>query len=322
MTPQVSVVMPVRDGQRFLSLAIESVLSQTVRDLELLVVDDGSGDATPEIVRGFSARDDRVRLVQQPPSGISAALNAGLEAARSPWVARLDADDVALPERLERQLAAARSRPDVIVWASWAQTIDVEGRPIGRVSTGPVTDAEFARDHAAGFVEILHPTVMLRRDVALDVGGYDSRFDGAEDVELWDRMGVLGPMLTLPETLVRFRVHGGSFSTERFAEGVRIHRFVAARRRAAARGEELDIAAFLAAEDAASPLHQLARDLGVRARLRYRRAGVAYAEGRRAATAGHLLAALSVSPRYTATRLWRQVVSARFAREADVGGTR
>ncbi|MGH3441161.1 MAG: glycosyltransferase family 2 protein, partial [Nitriliruptorales bacterium] len=248
MTPHVSVVMPVRDGRRFLSFAIESVLSQTVRDLELVVVDDGSRDESPEIVRGFAARDERVRLLRQEPGGISAALNAGLEAANGRWVARLDADDVALPGRLERQLAAARSRPDVVVWASWAETIDVAGGAIGLVSTGPLTDAEFARDHAAGFVEILHPTVMLRRDLALEVGGYDSRFDGAEDVELWDRMGDFGPMLTIPELLVRFRVHGGSFSTARFTEGVRIQRFVAARRRAVARGEELDFDTFLASE--------------------------------------------------------------------------
>lgn len=319
MTPTVSVVMPVRNGGRFLRLAIESVLGQSMRDLELVVVDDGSQDDSAEIVRGYAARDRRVGLIQLPTSGISVALNAGLEAAGGAWVARLDADDVALPGRLARQLEAARARPDVVVWASWAETIDVTGRTIGRVSTGPLTDAEFARDHAAGLVEILHPTVMLRRTVALDVGGYDARFDGAEDVELWDRVGEVGPILTLPEPLVRFRVHGGSFSTERFADGVRIHRFVAARRRATARGDDLDFDGFLAQEATASALRRLGRELGVKARLRYRRAGVAYAEGRRAATAAHLLAALSVSPRYTTTRLWRQVFAGRLSDQAGVG---
>lgn len=304
--PAVSFVMPVKDGERFIAEAMTSVQEQTFRDLELVVVDDGSTDGTREIVRGRAREDPRIRLVEQDHRGLPGALNIGLEAARGPWVARLDADDRALPHRLERQLAAAARRPDVAVWAGWALTVDITGRIIGQVATGPVTDEEFRRAHASGFIEILHPTVLARRGVLLDVGGYDERFLIGEDVELWDRVGEVAPILTLPEPLIHFRAHPASESTRRLAESVQVHRFVAARRASRDAGDELSWSEFQAAE-AEGPLRdRLRRRVEERAVVEYRRAGVAYATSDLTSCLYHLAIAFLLRPRYVVPRLWRQ----------------
>lgn len=310
--PFVSFVMPVHDGERFLAGAIESVLCQTMGDLELVVVDDGSSDASAEIVRRAAARDRRVRLVQQSRAGLPVALNTGLETARGTWIARLDSDDQALPHRLARQLEVASRRPEVVVWAAWADTVDVAGRVIGQVTSGPATDEEFRRAHAAGFVEILHPTVLARREVLLRVGGYDTRFHIGEDVELWDRVGDHGLILTHPERLIRFRVHPESESTRRLAESVRVHRFVAARRAARAAGTDLRWEGFLEAEAAAPLSQRLARSLAERAAVAYRRAGVAYASGNAMSALPRLLLAALLRPAWVVRRLWRQLVAPRL----------
>lgn len=315
--PMVSVVMPVRNGARFVATAIESVQRQTVENLELVVVDDGSTDATADIVKRLAGADPRIRLLEEEHQGISRSLNRGIEAARAPWIARLDADDVALADRLERQLAAAASRPEVAVWAGWAITIDVEGRPIGKVTTGPATEEEFRREHGAGLVEILHPTVLLRREVVRSVGGYDPRFDGGEDVELWDRVGEVAPILTIREPLIRFRVHPESWSTLRMAEGLTIHRFVAARRTARNAGNDLSWEEFQEAEAAAGWYSRLRRKLEQRAGVEYRRAGVAYATSEPLSMARHLAVAFLLRPGHVAARLWRQFLRPRLADAVD-----
>jgi glycosyltransferase involved in cell wall biosynthesis len=132
--PRVSVLLPVRNGARWLNKAVESVLAQTLSDLELLAVDDGSTDATPEILAGFAARDSRVRLLRQRGVGLVAALNAGLAMARAPITARLDADDIALPHRLERQLLHLDRNGEIGLLGSWAHRIDESGRIAGRLA--------------------------------------------------------------------------------------------------------------------------------------------------------------------------------------------
>lgn len=314
VVPPVCVLIPVYNGARFVVGALRSLQRQTIEDLEIVVIDDGSTDATPKLVQEVAASDARVRLLRREHEGISAALNAGLRATRAEWVARLDADDEALPERLARQLAAAARDPSVVVWASWALTVDVEGRIIGEVRTGPVTQDEFRQAHADGRVEILHPTVLARRDVLLEAGGYDSRFDGAEDVELWDRVGEIGSILTIPEPLILFRAHPASTSTVGMGDTLRIQRYVAARRRAHDAGRTLSWEAFADAESTAPLLRRTIRELSVRGAVEYRRAGVAYADSMKLRAGLHLLLAAGLQPAYVLLRLWRQVLRPRLRR--------
>lgn len=117
-TPLVSVVMAVWNDPRWLRVAIDSILDQSLRELELVVVDDGSTDETVDILADAERRDPRVRLLRVPHTGAAAALNAGIEAARADFIARLDADDWSHPRRLERQLVLLRSRAEIGVVGS------------------------------------------------------------------------------------------------------------------------------------------------------------------------------------------------------------
>jgi glycosyltransferase involved in cell wall biosynthesis len=213
--PAVSVLMPVYNGERFIREAVASVLGQTWRDLELVVVDDGSSDRSLDIVEAF--RDPRIRNVSIGRSGISAALNAGLARCRAPFVARLDSDDVMEPRRLERQLDFLRARPRLGGCASYYWIIDEAGIVKGfqDPSLLSLEDVDLQL-RSGGRLIYAHPTIMFRREAVLDVGGYDSAFDGSEDVELILRMYEAGwPMLVQPERLTRFRVHPGSISAQR-----------------------------------------------------------------------------------------------------------
>src|SRR3954468_16236127 len=126
--PLVSVVLPVRDGAAFVADAVNSILVQTLRDFELLVIDDGSPDATPAILAQLAASDARLRVVTQSGLGLVAALNRGLSEARSRYVARMDADDLAAPERLASQCARLEMHPDVAALGSACRVIDRNGK--------------------------------------------------------------------------------------------------------------------------------------------------------------------------------------------------
>ncbi len=178
MTPRVSVVMPVRDGERFLREALDSTLAQTLDDLELIVVDDGSTDATPAILAEAAQRDSRVRVQRQEPGGLTVALNAGCALARAPLIARMDADDVMLPDRLERQVAYLDAHPDVALLGGGIVLVDETGREIDREPGRPQLDF-LVRN------ELTHATVMMRADAFRALGGY--RLDQSEDYDLWLR---------------------------------------------------------------------------------------------------------------------------------------
>src|SRR3712207_4054623 len=133
----ISVVMPVFNGQRFLAEAMDSLLAQTFRDFEVVAVDDGSTDDTPATLHRYAERDARVRVIRGDHAGISAALNRGIAAATHEWIARMDADDVATPDRFAKQLAAAAAHPDVVVWGSYANHVDASGNVLGLSKCGP-----------------------------------------------------------------------------------------------------------------------------------------------------------------------------------------
>ena len=133
MTPKVSVVLPVRNGARWLGEALRSVHSQTFADWELLAIDDGWTDQTPGILEDWAARDRRTRVIRQESLGLIAALNRGLDEARGPLLAELDADDRALPDRLDRQVRHLEANPAVGLLGTWAQEIGAAGKRRGQL---------------------------------------------------------------------------------------------------------------------------------------------------------------------------------------------
>ena len=215
--PAVSVLMAVRDGAPWVAEAVRSVLAQTLADLELIVVDDGSTDATPHVLAEM--RDPRLLVERHAPEGLARALNRALAAARAPLVARLNADDVALPERLARQAAFLAARPEVGVLGSAAREVNGDGREV-RVVRPPVDDAALRRALIRRN-PMVHSTVTMRRALLERVGGYDPGFAVAQDYDLWIRLAGVTRLANLPDPLVVRRLVPGRVSIARDAARLR-----------------------------------------------------------------------------------------------------
>jgi glycosyltransferase involved in cell wall biosynthesis len=219
MTARVSVTMPVYNGERFVGQAIESILRQTYRELELIVVDDGSTDATPRILAAYAASDDRIVVHTQENAGYVAALNTAAAIGQGELLARLDADDVAEPSRLRRQVDFLDAHPDVAVVGGSLLVIDATGRPFYLATYPP--EASDIRAALAHRTPLAHPTVLMRRRVFDAVGGYRTGFPHAEDYDLWLRISSAHELVNLPDIFARYRVHGANASLHWLREQAR-----------------------------------------------------------------------------------------------------
>jgi glycosyltransferase involved in cell wall biosynthesis len=308
----ISVVMPVFNGQRFLAQAVDSLLAQRFADFEIVAVDDGSTDDTPAILARYAEADPRVRVVRGEHSGISAALNRGIEAATHEWIARMDADDVASPDRFTKQLAAAAAHPQVAVWGSYANHVDSTGRVLGLSRTGPTSVDEFHKLRTAGEdCYVIHPTSMFRKDVFERVGGYDSRFNYCEDFELFDRMAEHGPVVAIPEPLLQYRIHATSVSMQRFFTMRKFASYVRARQRARLDSKQLSYEQFEKDRAARSCIARTADALHTTSGFYYRKAGLAAAEGSKVKAAMFLATSALMNPVYAIPRVWNQVVKSK-----------
>ncbi len=216
--------MPVRDGERFLREALESVLGQALADFELIVVDDGSTDGTAALLAGAARRDERVRVLTQAAGGLTAALNAGCALVRAPVIARMDADDVALPDRLTRQVAFLEAHADVALVGGGIVLVDEAGREFDREPG----HAELAESNG-----LIHGAVAMRTEAFRGLGGY--RLDQSEDYDLWLRFEERFGIAALEEPVIHYRFHPGQFSVtklERQALGALCVRAAAQARRA------------------------------------------------------------------------------------------
>lgn len=217
MRPKVTVLMAVRDGEPFVHDAVESVLSQTFADFELLVVDDASTDGTVATVEAFG--DPRVRLLRNERNlGQVPSLNRGLREAVGSYIARLDADDVCLPARLARQVEVLDSQPDVALVGTWMRAIDTRGRTLGHLRKTLDDYVDFVYHTLIMRVYVSHPSAMYRRDPVLALGGYDDATGPAEDKDLWRKLALQRyEARIVPEELVLYRLHGRQLSHVRAA---------------------------------------------------------------------------------------------------------
>jgi glycosyltransferase involved in cell wall biosynthesis len=211
--PLVSVLLAAHDDASFLGEAIDSMLGQTLRDLELIVIDDASADATPALLEAIA--DERLRVVRnEEQAGLAASLNHGLDVAGGRYVARLDADDVALPERLERQVERLRAEPGCAIVGSAIVDLDANGLP-GATHVLPA-GATSLRWHALFSSPFFHPTVLVDREL-LEAHGlrYDPEYLESEDYDLWTRLFAFADGTNLKAPLVLKRVHAGQASLRR-----------------------------------------------------------------------------------------------------------
>ena len=206
--PEITVLMPVHNGAAHVREAAESILSQTFRDFEFLVVDDASDDQTVEILESLG--DPRLRLVKSRERlRFSGALNLGLDQARGEWIARMDADDIALPNRLACQREFLRAHPEIGLCGGLATAFGLRQGPYFRP---PMTPAEI-QAYLLFDSPFVHPTVMVRRDLLERHGlRFDPAFCPADDYELWSRAARLFPVANLDRVVLRYRVHGASLT--------------------------------------------------------------------------------------------------------------
>jgi glycosyltransferase involved in cell wall biosynthesis len=204
--PKVTVVIPVYNREKYVRDAIASILAQTFTDFELLVIDDGSTDGSQEVVRSYC--DPRIRLVcNETNQGIPKTRNTGIRLARGEYLAFLDSDDWACPERLMKQVAFLDDHPDYVAVGAWIEWMDEEGRPLGRIKRKAVSPEEIAAQRL--FRSGIENSASMARTVVLRNYGHQEQFDISEDFDLWSRIAAQHKLATLPEVLGRRRIHSG-----------------------------------------------------------------------------------------------------------------
>jgi len=196
-TPGVSVIIPTYNRGWAIKRAVDSVLTQTFQDFELLVVDDGSADDTTDILAGYGTD---IRVIRQPNAGVSAARNAGIYAARGEFIAFLDSDDYWLPEKLQVQSAYFNTHPEAVI----CQTEEIWIRNGKRVNPKKVHKKPSGRIFRASLALCLvsPSAVMLRRDLFTEIGGFDETLPACEDYDLWLRISVRYPVHLIDTPLI------------------------------------------------------------------------------------------------------------------------
>lgn len=202
--PLISVVMPVHNALPFLSESIRSILAQTFTDFEFVILDDASTDGSLDLLREWSRRDQRIQIHESKTRlGLSGSSNAVVLKTRAPIVARMDADDVAHPERLRKQWDIIASCPDVAVVGTLCNGIDANGREVR-----PRDRWRLVRRSA--YIPFPHGSAMFRREAFDQVGGYDEKSVRGEDQDLFSKMATCGRVLTLPDVLYSYRYHSSN----------------------------------------------------------------------------------------------------------------
>jgi glycosyltransferase involved in cell wall biosynthesis len=220
--PRVSVVIPAYNAQRYLFESLESVLTQTFRDFECIVVDDGSTDRTPQIIDSLAVHDPRVQRLTVPHGGIVKALNAGLQVARGEYIARTDSDDLCVPDRFEKQVRYLDEHPVCAVVGSKVTLVDPYNSTLWDVQVKPDHEGiETELLNGNGWA-VIHPSTMLRRGAVEQAGGYRGEYEWVEDLDLFLRMAQFGELANLQDSLLRYRQHYGSVNRNKLGTQIEL----------------------------------------------------------------------------------------------------
>lgn len=201
--PLLTVLMPVYNGEKYLYEAIESIQNQTFNDFEFIIINDGSTDNTARILESYRRQDNRIRVYDQSNQGLAASLNRGLNLARGIYIARMDADDISLPERFTEQVMFMEKHPEIGVCGTWVSNI---GELSCKPWTPPIDDATI-RCQLLFNVPLVHPSVMMRRSLFTDFGLLYPDYPHAEDYALWAQASLYTKFANIPQILLSYRHH-------------------------------------------------------------------------------------------------------------------
>ena len=218
---KIDVVMSVYNVGRYLPHTLRSIQNQTIEDLRIIIVDDGSTDETRDLIEKASETDPRISYVRQANAGIVAAVNAGMQLCTAPFVARHDGDDISYPFRFERELAFLDENADCVAVSGLARHVDQDGKPIGTTTRAKDMSTVDDASIPANEPYILQPLLMMRRDAYLETGGY-RLMTVAEDTDLYWRLTRLGSLHIIPEVLGDYRIHAASISSTSIVAGRRM----------------------------------------------------------------------------------------------------
>ncbi|NKB23250.1 MAG: glycosyltransferase [Kiritimatiellae bacterium] len=213
--PKLSVVMPVHNTDLYLEEAIQSILNQTFQAYEFIIINDGSTDHSGAIIDDYAKKDRRIVAIHQPHKGLIGSLNSAISLVNTSFIARMDADDISLPARLECQYRYMIERPDIAVLGTAVRYIHSSHSAIpSAVDQRPMTPTELTKWFKRGDCPVVHPTVMMRKDIFDEVGGYSPAYIHAEDFELWIRIARRYRIMNLRDALLYVRLHSHNTSRQ------------------------------------------------------------------------------------------------------------
>lgn len=211
MKPAITVLMPCYNAQRWLREAIESVLSQTYENFEYILVDDGSTDETLEVINEYASKDRRLNVIAKRNTGLVDSLNVGIKQAKGEWIARLDADDISMPDRLAKQFDFTNRNPQVVLVGGGCIEID-EGGNFLKQHSYPVKHERLLNRLERLKAFFPHSSAFFKKDHVLKIGGYNTRFIRSQDWDLWLRIAETAPIGCLPDPVIKLRKHASMIS--------------------------------------------------------------------------------------------------------------
>lgn len=207
-----SVILSTYNEEKYIAKSIQSILDQTYPYFEFIIVNDGSTDSTLQIVRSFS--DPRIVVIDKPNTGLPDSLNKGIECAKYDWIARMDGDDIAMPNRFERQINYIKKESAII--GGQFISINEDGNAIsGKISRKPLTYAKCKFALLFGMSPLAHPTVLIKKELLVQYGGYDVNFRASQDLELWCRLVSFANMVNISDPILFYRQHNNNITNKR-----------------------------------------------------------------------------------------------------------
>lgn len=211
MNVDISVILPVYNAEEYLVDSIESILSQSFTNFELIIINDGSTDSSEQIIADYMLADARIICISRENKGLVTSLNEGLSIASGGLIARMDADDIALPKRLQKQYEFLQENQDVLCVGSSVVAIDQDGDELIELNV-PTQYEKIESLLLSGHCPIEHPTVMFRKAEVIEVGAYRVEYETAEDYDLWLRLSEQGSLMNISEPLLKYRYLDTSIS--------------------------------------------------------------------------------------------------------------